>query len=155
MPPLPIEIQPYSASWPAYFSLISHQLHTCLNTTSVPYTSITHIGSTSIPHLAAKPNIDIAILVPSLPAAILAREALIWEPPGPEHYHGGLREEYAAVKWEQVAVGQRDGVAYGRAKNAVVAKILRVAGWTDEEVRRKEALDVREEGVNWDDEPFT
>jgi GrpB-like predicted nucleotidyltransferase (UPF0157 family) len=209
MPPLPIEIQPPSPAWPAYYALISHQLSTYLLSASVPYTSITHIGSTSIPHLAAKPNIDIAILVPSLPAAIAAREALIWEPSDPkEHYRWigdggirgrwsmklvdwrrmprrsvyiireddgegmlglrgyldlkrvlkedeGLREEYEAVKWAQVAMGQRDGVAYGRAKNGVVAKVLRRVGWTEEEIRAKEALDVREEGVDWDDEPFT
>lgn len=207
MPQRPIEVQPPSAAWPAYFALFAHQIRIYLHLANAPYISITHIGSTSISHLAAKPNIDIVILVPDASAAIACREALVWEPSGPEHYrwignggikgrlsmkfadwkhmpqrsvyiisqedpdgmlgfrgytdlkrvlkeNDGLREEYAEVKWEQVKKGETNGVVYGRAKNAVVAKILSKAGWTEEDIRRKEAMDVRDES-EWDDEPFT
>lgn len=67
-----------------------------------------------------------------------------------------LRQEYEGVKLAQIRQGQTSGVLYGRAKNRVIAKILTKAGWTDEEIRRKESFDVRDpEKDLWEDEPFT
>lgn len=56
----PIEIVPYDATWPQQFEAIANQLHTCLGALAV---QIDHIGSTSVPGLAAKDAIDIQITV--------------------------------------------------------------------------------------------
>lgn len=95
----PITISPSDPSWPAYAALIIHQLSSHLSSASVPYLSIQHIGSTSILGLAAKPIIDIAILVGSPEDAIAARDVLIFEPEGREHYvcigDGGIKGRYS------------------------------------------------------------
>ena len=202
----PIQICNPDPSWPAYFALFSRQLATYLNRASVTYISINHIGSTSVPHLAAKNTIDIVVLVADSTTAIQAREALIWEPDGPEYYRcigdGGilgrlsmkfadwqrqpqrsvyiiaeddengmrgwrgyqdlrrvlkadeaLRKEYEEVKWASIEAGIDTTVVYGRSKNAVVAKILRKAGWPDEEIAQKEGMDVRSESPPpWEEE---
>ncbi|ETN44928.1 uncharacterized protein HMPREF1541_09803 [Cyphellophora europaea CBS 101466] len=191
-----VRVLPPDPSWPAYFALFAHQISTYLITAQVPYTTILHIGSTSIRHLAAKPNIDIVILVADAASAERAANALVWEPPPQEYYKrigdGGIRgrlslkfqdlnreprrsvyvvhegdaegmlglrgyldlkrvleedevlkREYEAVKWGLLQEGVTDGVVYGRGKDQVIAKILKAAGWADEEVRRKEELDHR------------
>lgn len=199
----PVRVHAPDRSWPAYFALFRHQLSRYLRQAGVPFLSITHIGSTSIPDLAAKPNIDMVILVANAALAHAAAEALVWEPPPPEYYKnigdGGirgrislkfqdpwrlparsvyvihqedeegmlglrgyldlkrvlsaseeLRREYEAVKLGLVADGVEDGVAYGQGKNDVIAKVLRAAGWSEEDIRRKEKLDHRETMRDWD-----
>ena len=194
--------------WPGHFQYIASQLQTYLAAASVPFITIEHVGSTSIPNLAAKPNIDIVVLVKDAATADRARDALIWQPPPEEYYicignggirgrismkfqHGweqtpqrsvyiisemdeegmlglkgyrdlkkilcadtreaeALRREYEGVKWELVQEGIEDGIEYGRRKNAIIGKILKRAGWTAEEVQRKEALDVREIQDEWE-----
>lgn len=59
----PIEIYPYSPKWSQEFSEIGKTLRTALGEIAM---RIDHIGSTSIPGLAAKPIIDIQISVESL-----------------------------------------------------------------------------------------
>ena len=200
-----IRVLPYDPSWPSHFAHISSQLSHYLDTTSVPYTTIEHVGSTSIQGLAAKPNIDIIILVRDQSTAEKAREALIWQPSPTEYYKcigdGGirgrlsmkyqdweampqrcvyiiaeddkegmlsvrgyrdlqeclrkeenadLRKEYEECKLSIVAERIEDRVEYGQRKNGVIRKILKRAGWTDEEVDRKEGLDTRERSVGSD-----
>ena len=58
-----IDVVPYDSSWPATFRSICSQLEGAL--ASVDVISIEHIGSTSVPGLAAKPVIDVAIVVDS------------------------------------------------------------------------------------------
>ena len=61
----PIVVVPYSPAWPARFRIESQLLHVALaNLRPV----IEHIGSTSIPGLAAKPIIDMLVGVESLDA---------------------------------------------------------------------------------------
>lgn len=200
----PICVYTPDRSWPAYFVLFRHQISRYLNQADVPFISITHIGSTSIPDLAAKDNIDIVILVANAALALAAAEALVWEPEPAEHYKNignggiqgrislklkdlnrrparsvyivhqedkqgmlsfrgygdlkrvlmaneGLRREYEAVKLELVAQGVDYGVLYGQAKNEVIAKVLREAGWSEEEIKSKEALDQRKATIReWD-----
>lgn len=55
-----IEIVPYDPIWPARFAQLGGELSAALGTTAL---RIDHIGSTSIPGLAAKPIIDIQISV--------------------------------------------------------------------------------------------
>src|SRR5262245_9328770 len=55
-----IEIVPYDPIWPTRFAQLGGELRAALGTTAL---RIDHIGSTSIPSLAAKPIIDIQISV--------------------------------------------------------------------------------------------
>lgn len=58
----PIVIVPYSPEWPTRFREVGAQLRQALGDAAL---RIDHIGSTSIPELAAKPIIDIQISVTS------------------------------------------------------------------------------------------
>jgi GrpB-like predicted nucleotidyltransferase (UPF0157 family) len=181
-----IIIEPYNPSWAAEFQKTKATLETILQ--GISYISIEHVGSTSIPDLAAKPVIDIDIIIP--PSSLAAtRTALAgagytdmgecgvpgrfqFRQPGFGAHQGtfgertpdgalrqntyamiegcpairnhldikrvlledeGLREDYGALKWE-LAEREFEGIAaYGGAKLAVLRKILRKAGWTDED----------------------
>jgi GrpB-like predicted nucleotidyltransferase (UPF0157 family) len=57
-----IEIVPYSAYWPTAFAEIAAHLHSALGDLAL---RIDHIGSTSIPGLAAKDIIDVQITLPA------------------------------------------------------------------------------------------
>ena len=56
-----VEIVSYSATWPDIFKLERDKLMVILGVGNV--LDIQHVGSTSIPHMEAKPIIDIAIAV--------------------------------------------------------------------------------------------
>lgn len=58
---MPVTVVPYDPSWPKNFVDIRNRLEGVLQ--DVPYLSIEHVGSTSVPGLAAKPIIDIDIIV--------------------------------------------------------------------------------------------
>ncbi|MFF2375094.1 GrpB family protein [Streptomyces xiamenensis] len=62
----PIEIVPYDPAWPAMFARRGPALRAALGDAAA---RIDHIGSTSVPGLAAKPVIDIQISVASLEPA--------------------------------------------------------------------------------------
>lgn len=55
------EVLEYDPQWAVQFQTIKSQLETALEGT--PYVSIDHVGSTSVPGLAAKPIIDIDIIL--------------------------------------------------------------------------------------------
>jgi GrpB-like predicted nucleotidyltransferase (UPF0157 family) len=57
---MPVTVLPYDPSWSHEFAQIKKELEAALN--GVPYVSIEHVGSTSIPHLAAKPILDIDVV---------------------------------------------------------------------------------------------
>jgi GrpB-like predicted nucleotidyltransferase (UPF0157 family) len=59
----PITVVPYDAAWPARFRIESQLIHIALNDL---HPQIEHIGSTSVPGLAAKPIIDMLVGVRSL-----------------------------------------------------------------------------------------
>lgn len=65
-----VTVEQYNPNWPIHFQQIKAQLEEYLQ--DIPYTSIEHVGSTSVPGLAAKPIIDIDIFVarPNLQLAI-------------------------------------------------------------------------------------
>jgi GrpB-like predicted nucleotidyltransferase (UPF0157 family) len=71
-----IEVLPYSEDWPAQFERVAAILRAAL--AGVPGASVEHVGSTSVPGLAAKPIIDIDVLVepPEVPAAVTALESV-------------------------------------------------------------------------------
>jgi len=54
-------VVPYDLAWPARFEVIAATLRTAL--AGVPTLAIEHVGSTSVPGLAAKPVIDVDIVV--------------------------------------------------------------------------------------------
>jgi len=78
-----VNVIPYSPAWPAQFITIRTHLHTIFVTSlpPVPYQTIEHIGSTSVPNLAAKPNIDVLVTFASRADLAAAVEALNWEIP--------------------------------------------------------------------------
>jgi GrpB-like predicted nucleotidyltransferase (UPF0157 family) len=57
---MPVTVSPYDPSWPEAFAQLKIELEAAL--ASVPFQSIEHVGSTSIPHLAAKPILDIDVV---------------------------------------------------------------------------------------------
>jgi len=59
----PIQIIPYQADWPKQFAQIAAHLNQVLGTMAL---RIDHIGSTSVPELAAKDIIDIQITINSI-----------------------------------------------------------------------------------------
>jgi len=73
---MPVTVVPYSSDWPEQFARVAADLSGALADGSV--LSIEHVGSTSVPGLAAKPVIDIDVVVrrADLPAAIAALVAV-------------------------------------------------------------------------------
>jgi GrpB-like predicted nucleotidyltransferase (UPF0157 family) len=68
--PEPIVVVDYDPSWPALFAALSIKIAGALGEVAA---SIEHVGSTSVPGLAAKPTIDIDVILSSpelLPEAI-------------------------------------------------------------------------------------
>jgi GrpB-like predicted nucleotidyltransferase (UPF0157 family) len=63
-----VEIVPYQGSWPAHFQAIASRLRQGLGDLAL---RIDHIGSTSVPGLAAKDVIDVQITVKSLNQELL------------------------------------------------------------------------------------
>lgn len=58
---MPVEVVPYSPSWPAQFELVARDLRQALAGLASP--RVEHVGSTSVPGLAAKPILDIDVIV--------------------------------------------------------------------------------------------
>lgn len=56
-----IDVVPYSEAWPAQFEYVALELRVAL--TRVPIVAIEHVGSTAVPGLAAKPILDIDVIV--------------------------------------------------------------------------------------------
>ncbi len=60
--PSPIVIADYDPDWPRQFEILRDRFSAALGELPV---AIEHVGSTSVPGLAAKPIIDVAMVVPS------------------------------------------------------------------------------------------
>ncbi|MGV8912136.1 MAG: GrpB family protein [Rhodoglobus sp.] len=58
---MPIDVVSYSSDWPELFIRVAEQLHEALR--GLPMVEIEHVGSTAVPGLAAKPVLDIDIIV--------------------------------------------------------------------------------------------
>lgn len=69
-----VEVVPYDPAWPDRFARIRQELHRLLD--GVPVLAIEHVGSTSVPGLAAKPVIDVDVVVgrQDVDAAVAALE---------------------------------------------------------------------------------
>lgn len=77
-----IDVLPWDARWPAWFAALEARLRDALH--AVPVRAIEHVGSTAVPGLAAKPVIDIDIVVERVhvPAASAALERIGYVPRG-------------------------------------------------------------------------
>ncbi|MFT7581585.1 MAG: GrpB-like predicted nucleotidyltransferase (UPF0157 family) [Myxococcota bacterium] len=64
-----IELHPYDPSWPPAYDREAASLHGSLSAHGHARSEILHIGSTAVPGLAAKPIIDIMLVVPDLAIA--------------------------------------------------------------------------------------
>lgn len=86
-----IDVQPYDPDWPMQFLGLATDLAAALR--SVEIVGIEHIGSTSIPGLAAKPIIDIDVIVTyeNVEPAIAALADAGHKPRG----HLGIPDRYA------------------------------------------------------------
>lgn len=73
---MPVEVVPYREEWSAQFAVVAQELQRAL--VAVPSASVEHVGSTSVPGLAATPIIDIDVVVASgdTQAAIAALQGL-------------------------------------------------------------------------------
>ena len=58
-----IEVVDYDESWPSRFERLRTTYAEALGSAGVPFVAIEHVGSTSVPGLAAKPVIDCDIVV--------------------------------------------------------------------------------------------
>ena len=67
-----VVVEPYNPAWATQFELVKAELEEILY--GVRYISIAHVGSTSVPGLAAKPVIDLSVISEreDVPAAIEA-----------------------------------------------------------------------------------
>ncbi len=74
--PMPIDVVPYNPDWPIQFERIAATLRPTL--AHIPSATIEHVGSTAVPGLAAKPIIDIDIIVDpaDIQAGIAALESI-------------------------------------------------------------------------------
>lgn len=88
-----VEIIPYQARWPAEFQVIAAELRRGLGATAL---RIDHIGSTSVPGLAAKDVIDLQITVAALDDTVIAplvelgytKPDGVWRDHRPPHHAG-------------------------------------------------------------------
>jgi GrpB-like predicted nucleotidyltransferase (UPF0157 family) len=58
-----ITVVEYDPAWPARFEMLRKEYAVAMNAAEVPVVAIEHVGSTSVPDLAAKPIIDCDIVV--------------------------------------------------------------------------------------------
>ena len=58
-----VEVMAYSSDWPSEFDRVADDLKAALE--NLPEFAVEHVGSTSVPGLAAKPVIDIDVIVPT------------------------------------------------------------------------------------------
>lgn len=71
-----IDVVPYDPSWATEFERVAAHLRAAL--ADVPGAEVEHVGSTSVPGLAAKPVLDVDVIVEraQVPAAVEALESL-------------------------------------------------------------------------------
>jgi len=168
-----IEVVDYDPAWAERFEALRSEYIGALSEAGVPVVAIEHVGSTSVPGLAAKPIIDCDVIVeePHVEAASAVLVSLGFTPLGelgipqrwafgePERLAGTntyvivegslalrnhravrdalradsqLRDEYGDLK-KRVGAEAADIYAYGAGKNAMVQRILKSAGLSEDD----------------------
>ena len=131
----PVVIEPYRTDWPACFEAIRAQLAATLGSLAL---SIEHVGSTAVPGLAAKPVIDIDVIIAStrlLPEAIECLATLGYRHKGDLGVVG--REAFRATQPRQAhhlyvcAVGAGPLLDHIRCRDALRADPRRAAAYAD------------------------
>jgi GrpB-like predicted nucleotidyltransferase (UPF0157 family) len=92
---IPATVVPYDSRWPELFVSLRRRVDAALS--AVPHETI-HVGSTAVPNLAAKPIIDLDIVVPDqslIVPAIAALAAVGWRHSGDQGIPG--REAFETV----------------------------------------------------------
>jgi GrpB-like predicted nucleotidyltransferase (UPF0157 family) len=155
-----VEVVSYDPIWPEQFAAVRDQLLAELE--GVPVRSIEHVGSTSVPGLAAKPRLDVDIVIDAdrVPAATAALEAAGYSPLGelgvtdrhafraPDHSpprnvlrrDGRLRDEYGRLKLELAQRDYGDIDQYVVDKSPVIQRILAAAGMDRDELAEIDAM---------------
>jgi GrpB-like predicted nucleotidyltransferase (UPF0157 family) len=138
-----LEVVAYDDEWPVTFAAHRERLHEALRTASV---DIEHIGSTSVPGLAAKPIIDIVVAVdditaeedylpPLLGAGYVLRvrepgHRLVRTPVRDVHVHILQKDDSAVEKYlvfrDRLRADADDRTLYERTKQALIDQ-----GFTD------------------------
>lgn len=138
-----LEVVPYDAAWPTIFAGHRDRIRTALRAEPV---DIEHIGSTSVPGLAAKPIIDILVavdnitaeedyLTPLLAAGYLLRvrepgHRLVRTPARDVHVHIYERSAVAVTNYllfrDHLRANADERALYARTKQALIAE-----GFTD------------------------
>lgn len=82
--PSVIEVRDYDSAWPKKFAALRDEYAKALTAAGVPVVAIEHVGSTSVPGLAAKPVIDcdIVVVAEHVASASVVLESLGFEPRG-------------------------------------------------------------------------
>jgi len=78
----PVEVVPYDPEWPAVFGGVRERADAAL--AGLPHVT-EHVGSTAVPGLAAKPIVDVDVVVPEsglVAAAVQALGRAGWRPEG-------------------------------------------------------------------------
>jgi GrpB-like predicted nucleotidyltransferase (UPF0157 family) len=138
-----IEIAPYSSSWPKRFAELGSAFRSAMGDVAL---RIDHIGSTSVPGLAAKPVIDVQISVAALepvdPFRVpLERLGYVYragntertkryfrEPPGAPRTHihvrraGSFSEQFALLFRDYLRAHADEAAAYERLKHRLAAE---------------------------------
>lgn len=73
---VPVEVVPYSERWPDAFASVAAALRHAL--VDIGSAQVEHVGSTSVPGLAAKPVLDVDVIVdaPDVVSAVMALQAI-------------------------------------------------------------------------------
>ncbi|MCS6562494.1 MULTISPECIES: GrpB family protein [Curtobacterium] len=79
-----IEVVEYRPAWSERFRQLHDAYAAALDAAAVPFRSIEHVGSTSVPGLAAKPVLDVDVVVDAadVPAAVAAMAMIGFESRG-------------------------------------------------------------------------
>ena len=121
----PIVISDYDPRWPELFCELRDGLPAGLR---VRARSIEHVGSTAVPGLAAKPIIDIDVVVADQAgmAEAIAMLALVAHLRLRDHLRAnpGTAREYAALKRGLAAAYGDDRAGYTEAKTAFIEGVL-------------------------------
>jgi GrpB-like predicted nucleotidyltransferase (UPF0157 family) len=164
----PIEVVPYDPAWPARFAAWRGRIEGALGD---PALRVEHVGSTSVPGLAAKPVVDIQVSVADIedePGYVpaLERAGVQLRSRDAEHryfrpFPGASREVHVHVcdaggRWEREHLLFRDYLRSDPAacRRYAVAKYEAAARWPDDRIAYTDAkndviLDVLEEAEAW------
>ena len=116
----PVVVADYDDEWPALFEQIAQPVRAALAELGA---QVEHVGSTSVPGLAAKPIIDIDVVVRSaddVPSAIVDFRDYLRKSPT-------AAKEYAFLKTSLADQHRDDSLAYTEAKTEFITGVLRAA----------------------------